>query len=139
MIVSKMELLTVFGLFAPYLIFIGITGIISNYYAFLYISKSPQTWKIEHANYPLPIGLLKFAIFLEQSLIILFCWNLMENGVSTFIISMFLVCDLVFILSIVRNEKVRSMEKSVQQNLAMDDYFSLDFIFNDTNKRKQST
>ena len=78
MIVTKLELCIIFGVFAPYLLLSAMAAIISNYYCYKHISTKEE-WKITNAQYPLPCQLLIVAIIIEQILACIFVWNIFEN------------------------------------------------------------
>ena len=95
MIITKLEMCILFGVFSPYLLFIAGMAIVSNYLCYHIIAKQLK-WRITYSKYPVPIRLLVLSVVFEQCFIIAFCWNLFHKGVLGFFSVSFVVCDVVF-------------------------------------------
>ena len=98
MIVTKLELCIIFGIFAPYLLLIAMTAIVSNYYCYKCIS-SKKHWKITNAQYPLPSLLLLIAIIIEQTLTCIFVWSIFGDAYKFALVAINVSIDFAAVLT----------------------------------------
>lgn len=100
---TKFEMAIVFGLIAPYILFIISIAIISNYYAYWFV-ESKLKWKVSNFSNKdnpnsinFPVYSILFSILLEQILITMFCWNLFDQIIEGAMIAVLAILDCAFL------------------------------------------
>ena len=98
--ITKLDICFIFGLISPFLLFIALTSMISNYICFLKIYKQYK-WKINDTttSHEFPIKFLFGSIVIQQIILFIFCWHLFTNQIMLFFLPVsFIVSDVFFIV-----------------------------------------
>eukprot|EP01084_Bolivina_argentea_P253850 426569_1 len=113
MILTKYEMMIIFGLISPIIIPLTIMSMKINYYSYQWIILK-QKWSIKpfDTHIQMPVGMLWFSLLLSQIFICVFsfaCIDREKKGYSYLLVVIIIIIDFVFI---VRHIKIKARRKN---------------------------
>ena len=118
---TNFHVAVVFGAFAPFLVFTSTIALVSNVACFYYFATK-KNFEIVQQLRIFPSSVIPLSMFMEQFLISLFCFYLLNRIIFYVLVSLLLISDLIFAILFCRlyKEPVPTTKKSAQESPSAD-------------------